>query len=534
MGEGEWSHKKRPFESGFPAKKQMKSPFQVRILEEVYQVFPNPSTRMKEELARRTGLDYMQVQYWFGNRRFFDKHGPRRSKPRIVRNDSLRGVKSAQVASEFNPDRNSDMPLFTNVRAGPSLTGSIWTGATTIALRRNDSSQTFMHAGPSMLQPEMGLVVPVPPQMTQSYLLPLPKLQQMVMHVEDKLGHPLRADGPILGTEFKPLPPGAFGTPIGNVILAIILRKNKYALLIYEVRLAATFLPRLEHGSVVSSLDKTGSTVQYIHSHVAEAPRVVHEYQLFPTHPSWMQKYENVNQTHFPMSSVKISNKHAYDTSCFPLQFGRLDAIHQSQQGRVQIISPLGEHWNVPNLVPEDYSPADGHAVNPVTKLDNLVYSSDNAMLDDDSSHKMEKTQVHPPESPIGSVNETQQFDLARFSAQASFEEVNNEKCYQTIQGIRKKDQPYKHRHWRGYDRYILVPHKRSENASADAQEMRDFDDSCRPLIAKWNRKENQAVVYVADNTEDSASTSSEIGSTSSYGYDDEPIKNVKGIADGN
>ena len=34
--------------------------------------------------------------------------------------------------------------------------------------------------------------------------------------VEAQLGEPLREDGPILGMEFDPLPPDAFGTPIGQ------------------------------------------------------------------------------------------------------------------------------------------------------------------------------------------------------------------------------------------------------------------------------------------------------------------------------
>jgi hypothetical protein len=33
--------------------------------------------------------------------------------------------------------------------------------------------------------------------------------------VEAQLGEPLREDGPILGMEFDPLPPDAFGEPIG-------------------------------------------------------------------------------------------------------------------------------------------------------------------------------------------------------------------------------------------------------------------------------------------------------------------------------
>lgn len=36
-----------------------------------------------------------------------------------------------------------------------------------------------------------------------------------IAFVEAQLGEPLREDGPILGMEFDPLPPDAFGAPLG-------------------------------------------------------------------------------------------------------------------------------------------------------------------------------------------------------------------------------------------------------------------------------------------------------------------------------
>ena len=49
---------------------------------------------------------------------------------------------------------------------------------------------------------------------------PLPPAQSMmemqaISFVESQLGERIRDDGPILGMEFDPLPPGAFGAPIG-------------------------------------------------------------------------------------------------------------------------------------------------------------------------------------------------------------------------------------------------------------------------------------------------------------------------------
>ena len=44
--------------------------------------------------------------------------------------------------------------------------------------------------------------------------------------VEAQLGEPLREDGPILGIEFDPLPPDAFGAPIGKVYIYIFNRQK--------------------------------------------------------------------------------------------------------------------------------------------------------------------------------------------------------------------------------------------------------------------------------------------------------------------
>jgi hypothetical protein len=56
--------------------------------------------------------------------------------------------------------------------------------------------------------------------MRRYYEVPPPQQSVVEMRaiafVEAQLGEPLREDGPILGMEFDPLPPDAFGAPIGN------------------------------------------------------------------------------------------------------------------------------------------------------------------------------------------------------------------------------------------------------------------------------------------------------------------------------
>ncbi|RWW27084.1 hypothetical protein GW17_00008494 [Ensete ventricosum] len=210
MEHGEGSSGKRPPAAGLTVKRLMKSPSQVQILEEAYAVESNPSTMMKADLARRTGLEYTQVQYWFGNRRFLDKHGPRTNTPRIDRHGLL---------WEFNPDRTSSMSPVTVARAGPAPNGSVYSVETLPTMRA---------AGQSTVNPGLVPVLPCVPLTTQSQLLPVSQeLQWMITHVENNLGHPLRADGPILGTEFDALPAGAFGFRLGIIILTILFEKNE-------------------------------------------------------------------------------------------------------------------------------------------------------------------------------------------------------------------------------------------------------------------------------------------------------------------
>lgn len=63
---------------------------------------------------------------------------------------------------------------------------------------------------------------------------PLNEPTQAIAFVEAQLGEPLRPDGPILGMEFDPLPPGAFGAPI---------RKFCFCFLFFFLFFTFMFLP---------------------------------------------------------------------------------------------------------------------------------------------------------------------------------------------------------------------------------------------------------------------------------------------------
>ncbi|RWV97821.1 hypothetical protein BHE74_00050329 [Ensete ventricosum] len=461
---------------------------------------PNPTTWMKEKLARRTGLEYMRVQNWFGNRRFLDKHGPRRYTPRKSRDHLLGGGNSMHEASEFSPGSTSCMSLVSVARAGPSFIIGSACADELLSLKRHQPPQTFMPAGTSLVQPRVEPALQLPSSVMQPHVWAMyQKLQQAVTHAEDKLGHPSRAYEPT-STKFRPLTSGTFGVPLDV-------------------------------------------TVPDVHMHDTKAPRTVREYEFFPMAPSWLLNDENVNHTR-PVSSINISshggqtsNKHACAISSFSFQYEASDATHQSQQGGVKTASSLAEYHKAPNCVLPNCAPDDRYAVSPVTQLGNLFYLSDKVNLHYDSYRRMEKAQVpnfiHSSES--SGDNEFHPFDNAKISTPAAFEDTDNRDGNWTMQNQRRYQSCRLH-HARSYDCFHVMPQGRSVTASVDvarqAYYFSDTDDSCRLLVAKWNHKENRAV-YIIDDSDNTVSMSSGTESTLSYGYDDEATANVKGHAGG-
>ncbi|CAL9080638.1 unnamed protein product [Musa textilis] len=537
LGEG-------PLEDGLTAKKQMKSPSQVQILEEAYAVEPNPTTWMKERLARRTGLEYMQVQNWFGNRRFLDKHGPRRYTPRKNRDHLLRGGNYMHVASEFSPGSTSGMSLVSVARAGPSFIIGSACADEPLSLKRHQPPQTFMPVGASLVQPRVGPALQLPSSAMQAHVWPMyQKLQHAVTHAEDKLGHPSRAYEPF-STKLKPLTSGTFEVPLVTVNME---RKKTWqpcdgketeGAWLESIK-ESTFLARLECGLATSPFDESDVTVPDVHMHDVKAPRTVREYQFFPMEPSWLLNYENVNHTR-PVSSINISshggrtsNKHACAISSFSSQHEASDATRQSQQGGFKTASSLSEYHKAPNCVLRNCAPDDRYAVSPVTQLGNPFYLSDKTNLHYDSYRRMEKAQIHSSES--SGDNDFHLFDNARMSTPAAFEDANNRDGNWTMQNQRRYQSCRLH-HARGYDCFCVMPRRRSDTTSVDVacqvNYFSDTNDSCRLLVAKWNHKENRAV-YVTDDSDNTLSMSSGTESTLSYGYDDEAAANVKGHAGG-
>lgn len=147
-----------------------------------------PSEALRAELSAKLGLSDRQLQMWFCHRRLKDRKGPplkRQPKDSTVGEEMVAGEGGSEQASGSGL---ASSPFLDSRRPG---------GRTGVAVARiaND-----MAAISRLYEPQQSIAE-----------------LRAVAFVEAQLVEPLREDGPILGMEFDPLPPGAFGAPIGKV-----------------------------------------------------------------------------------------------------------------------------------------------------------------------------------------------------------------------------------------------------------------------------------------------------------------------------
>ncbi|KAK7362794.1 hypothetical protein VNO77_04916 [Canavalia gladiata] len=166
-------------------KRQMKTPFQIENLEKAYALDNYPSETLRAELSEKLGLSDRQLQMWFCHRRLKDKKDlPSKKPPR-------------KVVAEPLPDSPTD-----DHRLGPELGNEYGSGS-------GSGSSPYGRLESRNV---------VPRGVPGYYESPQAMMElRAIACVEAQLGEPLREDGPILGVEFDPLPPDAFGAPIAAV-----------------------------------------------------------------------------------------------------------------------------------------------------------------------------------------------------------------------------------------------------------------------------------------------------------------------------
>ncbi|XP_034701923.1 homeobox-DDT domain protein RLT2 isoform X4 [Vitis riparia] len=311
MEGGAEEEKKKAPEGENKSKRKMKTASQLEILEKTYAVETYPSETLRAELSAKLGLSDRQLQMWFCHRRLKDRKTPPVKRPR---KDSPVKVTSSAAGT----------PVREEMEVGnehPSGSGS--------------GSSPFGHVLESRrVVPRPGTAVArigadMPPM--KRYYEPPQSISELraIAFVEAQLGEPLREDGPILGMEFDPLPPDAFGAPI-----AATVGQQKQGVRPYETKLYERPDAKPIKG----------------------AGRAVHEYQFLPEQPSVRtDTYERGRQNH-GLSSTSGD----YDT-----------VPRKNSLGSIGMDAHFGSH--------------------PITALDNPFISSDRRVTNEEDVLRMER-----------------------------------------------------------------------------------------------------------------------------------------------
>ncbi|KAI3710229.1 hypothetical protein L2E82_40005 [Cichorium intybus] len=174
-------------------KRQMKTPFQLGMLEKTYALEMYPSEATRAKLSETLGLTDRQLQMWFCHRRLKDK------KEGTVK----------KAGGDGESLKSSKLELMVVDRGGGgSDHGSRSRSHRESWSRSRSASESESESDSSRFKEP--LVHNREYELTQKKMM----LRRIIDCVEVQLGEPLREDGPVLGMEFDELPPGAFGTPI--------------------------------------------------------------------------------------------------------------------------------------------------------------------------------------------------------------------------------------------------------------------------------------------------------------------------------
>ncbi|XP_065874939.1 homeobox-DDT domain protein RLT2 [Euphorbia lathyris] len=197
-GEGE---KKKPPEGEVKSKRIMKTASQLELLEKTYAVETYPSEALRAELSAQLALSDRQLQMWFCHRRLKDRMKDRK-----------------QAEGKRQP---KDSPTPSTIPGAEETGPATEVGNEHLSIAASSSSpfghgidprRPVVHRTPGVAVARIGTDMSV----MKRYYEPQQSVAELraIATVEAQLGEPLREDGPILGMEFDPLPPDAFGAPI--------------------------------------------------------------------------------------------------------------------------------------------------------------------------------------------------------------------------------------------------------------------------------------------------------------------------------
>ncbi|KAI3800848.1 hypothetical protein L1987_28946 [Smallanthus sonchifolius] len=177
-------------------KRQMKTPFQLGILEKTYASEMYPCEETRAQLSESLGLTDRKLQMWFCHRRLKDK------KERTVKKP---------VGKQMELVKSSKQELVVADRGG--------VGGSEHGSRSRSRHESWSRSGSGSGSESDSSRFNEPLAHSRAYVLTQQKMmvRRIIECVEAQLGESLREDGPALGIEFDELPPEPFGTSIALV-----------------------------------------------------------------------------------------------------------------------------------------------------------------------------------------------------------------------------------------------------------------------------------------------------------------------------
>ncbi|XP_026420944.1 homeobox-DDT domain protein RLT2-like isoform X1 [Papaver somniferum] len=316
------------------SKRKMKTPMQLELLEKTYAVEAYPSEAIRQELSAKLDLSDRQLQMWFCHRRLKDRKVAPEKKPR---KDNM------QLTASTSGQGLDEMMMGGGDQGNDPGSGS-GSGSSQYEHRKVGGSggRTTISRG----------VADTTVAMSRRYRETPQDISELraIAFVESQLGEALREDGPILGMEFDPLPPGAFGAPI--------VAQQKQAGRPYDGKMydrhdtKSIKTPSVLPGSSGGKRKLASGNAHMVHPQ--SAPRALQEYQFLPEQPSVRSDtYERADPSHFyssqhdghsgRASSLSAGGSHLHGKEQVPTGYGQgTSASLQSQQGRISHV--LGEY----------------------------------------------------------------------------------------------------------------------------------------------------------------------------------------------
>ncbi|CAL1398076.1 unnamed protein product [Linum trigynum] len=413
-------------------KRQMKTPFQLETLEKAYASEKYPTEATRVELSEKLGLTDRQLQMWFCHRRLKD-----RKEEKTEERKDVTPAKKPRKAPPPLPDSPVE-----ELKRAVSDPGSDY------------GSGSGSGSSPYMDSRKM-VVSDVP--LRRGYFEPSPQSameRRAIACVEAQLGEPLREDGPILGVEFDPLPPDAFGAPIA----AVVEQQKRYP---YDGKM----LQKREGKSKKAS------------------SRPLHEYQFVQDQPSIRtDTYGQVAQhSYHDLPADTLRGR----TSPFVRGDEHLPRVHgvQTPVSRVRLLSPQENKGHLPSTHwDDDYllrsEPFPNHRIK--------AESTSHHMAAPESTHMFHDTDIFQSESDLCTEKKRKiKSEDARLSREAEVNEIRMRKELEKQEIMRRKNEEQTKKEKERQDR-----ERKKEEERLMRERQREEEKSLREQKRELERRE--------------------------------------------